>query len=701
MSTTMDRRHFMTALGGSITVLLNIDVRSLLAEPTQGRGYPTDLNAYLRIGEDGRIALFTGKIEMGQGVNTSLGQMLADELDVPLNFIDPVMGDTDVCPWDMGTFGSMTTRFFGPPLRRAGAEARSVLVQLAAERLQLPADRLDTRDGFVFDKQAPATRVGYGELVKGQKIERQVTAGVQPEPVAEHEVCNRPAPRIDAEAKVTGAAQYAGDIRLPGMLYGAVLRPPAHGARMLSVDTSGAEAISGARIIRDGDLVAVLHSSPDGAMEALTRVKAEWDVAEAQVTYRNIFEHLQQELPRAQSLAEAGTLGAGEAAAAKVEEVRYLNHYVAHSPMETHTACAQVEGGKVTVWAGTQTPFPCRDEVARELGLSPESVRVITPYVGGGFGGKTYNLQAVEAARLAKLSGSPVQVCWSRAEEFFHDRFRPAAVVRVRSGVDSAGRLALWDLETLYAGTNGAEPLYDIPNVRVQARGGWQGSGSRQPLAVGPWRAPGANTNVFAVESQIERMAVAAGEDPVAFRLKHLKDERARRVLRTAAERFGGSFARTPSGRGIGVAVSSEVGAFDAAIAQVSVDRASGNVKVERIVCVQDMGEIINPRGAQLQVEGCLTMGLGYALTEQVRFEGGRVLEQNFDSYLLPRFSWVPTIEVTLLDSPGIPPQGGGEAAIPLVGAMIANAIHDACGAWLVELPMTPARVKAALTAIG
>ena len=304
---TLDRREFMAALGGSLTVLLTVDLGDLLAEPQQGRGYPTDLNAYLRIGEDGRIALFTGKVELGQGANTLLAQMLAEELDVPLSSIDPVMGDTDVCPWDMGTFGSMTTRFFGPPLRRAGAEARAALVELAAEKLALPADRLDTRDGFVLDRQRPAVRVGYGELVKGRKIVRRVTTAVQPETVAEHDVCNRPAPRIDARLKVTGAARYAGDIRRPDMRYAAVLRPPAHGARMLSVDTSAAEAVAGVQVMRDGELLAVLHSLPDVAWQALARVKAEWELPAAAVTDRNIFEHLQQELPRAQSIAERGT----------------------------------------------------------------------------------------------------------------------------------------------------------------------------------------------------------------------------------------------------------------------------------------------------------------------------------------------------------------------------------------------------------
>lgn len=694
---TMDRREFVAALGGGLTVLLSVDVRALLAEPDQGRGYPADLNAYLRIGEDGRVTLFTGKIEMGQGVNTSLAQMLADELDVPLASIDPVMGDTDVCPSDMGTFGSMTIRFFGPPLRRAGAEARNALVELAAEKLGLPAERLDTRNGYVFDRQNAAVRTSYGELVKGQKLVRRVVTAVSPEAVAEHDVCNRPAPRIDARLKVTGAARYAGDIRRPGMQYAAVLRPPAHGATMRSVDTSAAESVAGARVLRDGDLVAVLHALPDAAAQALARVKAEWDIPAAAVTDRTIFEHLQQELPRAQSLAERGSVDAAAPGALKVAEARYLNHYVAHAPIETHTALAQVEPEKVTVWVSTQTPFSARDEIARALVVAPEKVRVVTPFVGGGFGGKTYNLQAVQAARLAKLAGVPVQVCWPRRDEFFHDRFRPAAVVRVRSGLDASGRLALWDFETLYAGTNGAEPIYEVPNVRVMARGGWQGNSPRQPLAVGPWRAPAANTNVFAVESQIDRMATAAGADPVSFRLAHLADERARRVLRMAAERFGGSFAPAPSGRGIGVAVCNEVGAFDAAIAQVQVDRATGRVQVQRIVCVQDMGEIINPRGAELQVEGCLTMGLGYALAEQVRFEGGRVVDENFDTYQLPRFSWVPQLEVVLVDNPGLAPQGGGESAIPLVGAVVANAIHDACGARLTELPMTPARVREAI----
>ncbi len=710
---TMDRREFVAVLGGGLTVLFSVDVSDLLAAlpADQQRGYPTDLNAYLRIGEDGRVSLFTGKIEMGQGVNTSLPQMLAEELDVPLAAIDAVMGDTDLCPWDMGTFGSMTTRFFGPPLRRAGAEARSALLELASERLGAPVARLDTRDGRIFDTRDPSSSVGYGELVRGRRLERTATAqGVATEgqaptavplqPMAEHTVCGVPTRRVDGRDKVTGDALYAGDVRLPDMLYASALRPPVHGAKLLDVDVSGAEAVEGSRVVRDGDLVAVLHPLPDAAMDAAARLEARWDEPEATVDNASIFEHLAASAPAAQLVAEEGSVAEGRRLGSRRVENTYYNHFVAHAPMEPHTAVARVDDDGATVWASTQTPFPCRDQVAEALGVPADKVRVITPYVGGGFGGKTYNRQAVEAARLSKLAGRPVQVMWSRREEFFYDRFRPAAVVKAAAALDDAGSPVLWELDTLYAGSGGAEPAYRFPHVRVTSAGGWQRQGQGQPLAVGPWRAPGANTNTFAAESQIDALAALAGRDPVSFRLDHLADPRAVRALRSAAERFGGEFAPAPSGRGVGVAAALEVGTWVAAVAQVAVDRPSGRVRVERIVVAQDMGEVINPEGATMQVESCITMGLGYALAEEVRFRGGAVLDQNFGTYHLPRFSWVPEIEVILVDNPDLSPQGGGEPAITIMGAVIANAIHDATGARLTTLPMTPGRVRAAVAAV-
>jgi nicotinate dehydrogenase subunit B len=323
---------------------------------------------------------------------------------------------------------------------------------------------------------------------------------------------------------------------------------------------------------------------------------------------------------------------------------------------------------------------------------------VIPPFVGGGFGGKTANQQGIEAARLAKKTGRPVQVAWSRAEEFFYDTFRPAAVVKISAGVGEAGRISFWDYTTYFAGARGAEHFYDIPNHRTMAApGGWRGGPGTHPFATGAWRAPGNNTNTFARESHIDILAAEVGIDPVVFRLRNLTDKKMRRVLETTAKTFEWKTAAAPSGRGRGVALGIDAGTFVGLAAEVAVDRATGRVEVKRLVCAQDMGLAINPEGATIQMEGCLMMGLGYALSEELRFSGGEILDTNFDTYEIPRFSWLPEIETVIIDAKGDPPQGGGEPAIVVVGAAIANAIFDAVGARVLRMPMTAERVKAAI----
>jgi isoquinoline 1-oxidoreductase len=352
----------------------------------------------------------------------------------------------------------------------------------------------------------------------------------------------------------------------------------------------------------------------------------------------------------------------------------------------------------VTVWASTQSPFGVKGEVARALGVTPENVRVITPFVGGGFGGKSQSSQAVEAAILAKAVGKPVQVCRTREEEFFQDTFRPAAVVKINSGVDNTGKIVFWDYTVYFAGERGGAQFYAIPHHRTAASGASWGSGTgSHPFATGAWRAPGNNTNTFARESQIDMMAAAAGVDPVEFRLKNLTDSRMVRVLKAAADKFGWRPGKAPSKRGYGVACGTDAGSYVAAIAEASVDANKGTVQVKRVVCAQDMGVVVNPEGAQIQMEGCITMGLGYALSEEIHFQNGKILDTNFDTYELPRFSWLPAIETVLVENNQLPPQGGGEPAIILMGALVANAIHDATGARLFQLPMTPERVKAAI----
>ncbi len=693
----LDRRDFIKLLGGGIIVLFDIDAWGL---PAQGRGpsYPSDLNAYLRIAEDGKVTVFTGKIEMGQGVMTSLAQEAADELGVAIESIHMIMGDTDQCPYDPGTYGSMTTRFFGPALRAAAAEARAVLLELAAEQLRVPKEKLSVENATVFVTTDKKTRVSYGQLARGRKITRKLEGKAVTKSVSEFAVMGKSIKRLDAREKVTGRAKYAGDLRLPGMLYARILRPPAHGATLKSADTSEAAKIPGVTIVNQDGMIAALHEDPEVAEQALARIRAEFQVPKPEVDNETIFDHLVRGFPKASEMDPRGNLAEGEKAAAALFEGRYVTAYGAHAPIETHTALAHLEGGRMTVWISTQSPFPNRQQIANALGMPLESVRVITPYVGGGFGGKNPAPQAIEAARLARITGRPVQVAYSRAEEFFYDTYRPAAVVRIKSGIDGAGRICLWDYSVYAAGSRAAEQFYDVPHNIIRVYGQGMGGGpSPHPFATGPWRAPGAPVNVFARESHIDIMAAKAKIDPLEFRLKNTSDKRMRSVLQAAAERFGWKPAPAPSGRGCGIACGIDSETYVAVIAAVTVDKTSGSVRVRRLVAAQDMGIVINPEGAVMQMEGCLMMGLGYSLAEDISFQGGQIFTRNFDSYEVPRFSWLPEIETVLVKNDELPPKGGGEPAIVPVGGAIANAIFDATGARLCRFPMTPERVKEAL----
>jgi len=491
----LSRRAFMRLMGGGLFIFFCLgNPLAAQQQPRQRRlrqNLPSDFNAFLRIGEDGRVSCFTGKIEMGQGIITSLAQILADELEVPLDSVDMVMGDTALCPWDMGTFGSMSTRFFGPPLRAAAAEARAVLIELAAEYLQTSSSQLTVEAGVIFHTSQSKKRVTYAQLTKGKRIARRLTRKAVLEKASEFTIVGVPVTRRDAEEKITGKAKFAGDIREPDMMYARIVRPPAHDAKLIRVDTSAVKKIKGAWLIEDDDLVAVLHEDPELAEEALRQIKAQWMKPLATVDETTIFDHLVKVAPEGQVVSQRGNLAEGKRISKSVVEHTYFDGYVAHAPIETHTALAKVKGDKATIWASTQTPFRLQEEAAATLGFPVEHVRVITPFVGGGFGGKTRNQQAVEAARLAKLSGKPVQVAWTRAEEFFYDTFRPAAIVKIKAGFNGSGLITLWDYGVYYAGERGASHFYNIPHHRTMAYGdGWRGTPGSHPFKTGAWRAP-------------------------------------------------------------------------------------------------------------------------------------------------------------------------------------------------------------------
>jgi nicotinate dehydrogenase subunit B len=693
----LNRREFIKGLGGGIIILFSAGGLSDADAQGRGRGERPDFNAYLRVGADGRVTCFTGKVELGQGVMTSLAQMLADELDVSMGSVDMVMGDTALCPYDAGTWGSMTTPYFGPVLRAAGAEARAVLMELAAEQLDVPGNRLDVKDGVVFDKTRAERKVTYAQLAKGKTIERHLEQKADLKAVSELKVIGKPHNRRDAVDKVTGKAKYTGDIRVTGMVCAKVLRPPAHRAKLKSLDTSEVEKIDGAQVVRDGDLIAVLHKNPDEAEKALTKIKADYDIPEAPFDDKSVFDYFIDNAADGEVGRQGGNIESGQKLAKDLVEGTYLNGYVSHATIETHTALAQFEGNKVTVWASTQTPFGLQREINRTFNIPIENVRVIAPFVGGGFGGKISNGQAIQAVRLAKAANKPIQLVWSRPDEFFYDTFRPAAVVKIKSGMTDSGKIVMWDYGIYGMGRRGADMFYNVPHHRITISRRLKNGSGMHLFATGPWRAPDNNTNSFARESHIDVMAVRAGMDPLEFRLKNLTDERMRGVLKAAAEKFGWTAAKAPSGRGFGIACGSDVNVPVALIAEVKVDKQTGNVQVKRVVCAQDMGLVINPEGAKLQVEGCITMGLGYALTEEVHFNGGSILDLHFGTYKLPRFSWVPEIETVLIKADDSPARGGGEPAIICMGGVIANAIYDATGARVCQLPITPERIKQAL----
>ncbi len=705
------RRDFMKMVGGGIVVFFAVDsiTEAFQQGPPPGRGggfagfggppggAPADLNAYLKIGEDGIVTAFSGKIEQGQGNMTALAQMAADELGVSLNSIHMIMGDTDLCPYDMGTFGSMSIRNYGPALRSAAAEARAILLDMASEQLKVPKDQLKVENGTIYVGSDKKTQVTFAQLAKGQKITRKLDKKPEVKPPSEFTLIGKSPARLDGREKVTGKAQYAGDIRFPGLLYAKLLRPPAHSATLKNVDISAAQKFPSAIVINQDGMIAVLHEDPEAAEKALATIKADYDTPAPTVDEISIFDQLLKSGQKPQERERKGDLAAGENAATAIFEGKYLNGYGAHASIETHTACAKMDGEKMTLWLSTQTPFPAQQQIAQALKMDAKNVRVVTPFVGGGFGGKSAGPQAIEAARLAKITGKPVQVSFSRAEEFFYDSYRPAAIVRIKSGVDSAGKICLWDYHVYSAGTRSAEQFYDVPNNLQSAYGGVFGGGpSVHPFSTGAWRAPGANLNVFARESQIDIMAAKLKIDPLEFRLKNTSDPRMRRVLEAVAQRFGYKSAAGPSGRGIGIACGIDAESYVAQIAEVKLDK-SNKVTVKKVVCAQDMGVVINPEGAKMQIEGCIMMGLGYTLSEDIRFKGGEILTTNFDDYAMPRFSWLPEIDAFLIKNDELTAKGGGEPAIVPVGGAIANAIFDAIGARVFQMPMTPERITKAL----
>jgi nicotinate dehydrogenase subunit B len=676
-----EERDYFDILPEGLVVVLD-------PERTRDPGrWVTSAGAWIHVGADGAVTAFTGKVDVGQDNRTALSLRVAEELRVPLAGVRLVMGDTDVCPFDMGTFGSRSMPDAGEHLRQAAAATRECLVGLAADRWRVEAGGLTASEGCIREPRGGRT-AAYGELVTGMRRMEIAAPGAPLTPGPSERIVGRPTSRLTAAEIVTGAKRYPSDLSRPGMLHGRVLRPPALGARLRSVKLARARAVPGAIVLREGAFVGVAAPDPFTAGRALKAIEAQWDL-EAQPSEAELIDHL-----RTHPVEDGGWEGAfhdeigdpdGALAAAPVKlAATYTTAYIAHVPLETHVALAEWDGaGRLTVWTGTQQPFGVRGELAEALGVPEERVRVIVPDTGGGFGGKHAGAVATEAARLARASGRPVKVRWSRGEEFSWGYLRPAAVIDVRSGARADGVITAWELRNTNSGRFGVVGPYEIPNQRLE----FQPAAS--PLPQGSYRALAATANHFARESHMDELANALGADPLALRLRHLQDERLAAVLRAAAKRAG--WARRPRrpGLGMGIAGGVEKGARVAACAEVRVGD-DGRLEVLRIVTAFECGAIVNPDGLTNQIEGATVMGLGAALFEAIHFAEGKVLNASLSDYRVPRLGDVPLIEVVLLDRRDLPSAGAGETPIIAVAPALANAIFAATGVRLRALPLVP-----------
>jgi isoquinoline 1-oxidoreductase len=693
------RRDFFKALGGGLLIVFAL--KGALAQDESGgrrgggnRGgggaLPQEVSAWLHVGDDGAVTAYTGKVEMGQGIRTSLAQAVAEELRAPLESVRLLMGDTDQTPYDQGTFGSRSTPTMNPQLRRAAAAAREMLIDLAADRLKVERESLVAAGGRVT--HPPTKRsLGYGELAKGLTFVKAIDAGVALTPADKWEVLGKSAPKVTGRAVVTGKHRYTSDMKRPGMLYGKVLRPSAIGATLSSVDTKGAEAMAGVVVVRDGEFVGVAAPTTQTASQALAAIRPEWKTT-PQPSSEEIFDYFKKNASEeggrgARPEYVRGSISDGLAAAKQKLEGKYTVAYIAHAPLEPRAAVAEWTSGKLTVWTGTQRPFGVRGELAEAFRIPETQVRVIVPDTGSAYGGKHTGEAAVEAARLAKAAGRPVKLVWTREEEFTWAYFRPGGLIEVKSGAADDGRVTAWEFHNYNSGAAGIRAPYDIAHQRIEFHQ------THSPLRQGSYRALAATANNFARETHMDELARALKLEPLELRRRNLKDERLVAVLEAAAKAFGWGKSARVAGRGVGLACGNEKGGYVATCAEVAVDGAGG-VKVLRVVTAFECGAIVNPDGLKNQVEGAIIQGLGGALFESVEFRDGHVLNPRFSLYRVPRFGDVPALETVLLDRKDLPSAGAGESPLIALAPALGNAIFDATGVRLRSLPLVPKGLK-------
>lgn len=685
----LDRRKFFQLFGGGLAVAFVLhDLFSFAGDvaPSETSNVPTNqVGAWIHIGEDGKVSVYTGKVEVGQNIRTSLSQIVAEELYVPLSSIHMIMGDTDLVPYDAGTFGSRSTPQMGTQLRRAAATLRQALLEMAAKNWNTEASALQANEGTITHPQNQ-NKVTYGALTRGQQLLIPINDAVAVRPASEWKVAGKTVPKVGGRDFITGRHQYVSDMKLPGMVYGKVLRAPSYGAQLVDVDVSLAQAMPGVVVVRDGQFVGVVAPTAQAAQKALQAIQAKWEETPHQVSSANIFDHLVSSANgRSDNRGNnKGDVEEGLKAADFTHHKKYNLHYIAHVPLEPRAAVAEWKDEKLTVWTGTQRPFGVQESLAETFRIPKEQVRVIMPDTGSGYGGKHTGEAAIEAARLAQAARKPVKVVWTRKEEFTWAYFRPAGVIEVQSGVKKDGSITAWKFTNYNSGPAGLNTQYSISHQQIAH------IPSDTPLRQGSYRGLAAPANVFARECHIEDMARLVRMDSFAFRMKNLNDERLKAVLEAAVKAFGWKgVSRQPDGRGFGMSCGFEKGGYVGTCAEVYVG-ANKQVKVVRVVQAFECGAIVNPHHLEAQVLGCIVQALGGALFESIDFADGKIKNGSMASYRVPRFSDMPKIEIITIDRKDLPSAGAGEASFIGVAPAIRNAILDATGVGLSSLPLLP-----------
>jgi isoquinoline 1-oxidoreductase len=690
----LERRNFLKLLGGGVLICVAAPfsmAQESGAATRGGRELPHDLSSWLHIAGDGKVTIFTGKVEIGQNIRTSLTQAVAEELRAPIDAVDLVMGDTDLTPHDAGTFGSRTTPTMAPQLRAAAAAARELLLDLAAEHWKAERSTLTAVDGKIANPKTGET-LGYGALTGGKELIKVINHDATLTPAKDWKLAGTPAPKVNGRAFVTGEHQYTSDLHRPGMLYGKVLRPTGFDATLTSVSTAKADSMPGVVVVHDGDFIGVAASDQQKAREAVDAIKAEWKVP-AQLSDATLFDYLKKNSgPPQVTLKHEGGYAEQVMAAAEVKlAATYTVDYIAHVPLEPRAAVAEWNGDKLTVWTGTQRPFAVRDQMSLPLRTSFGKVRVIVPDTGSAYGGKHTGEVAIEAARLAKAAGKPVKVVWTREEEFTWAYFRPAGVIEVRSGAQKDGTLVAWEFQNYNSGPAAIATPYKVASQRIEYY-----PAAEEPLRQGSYRGLAATANHFARESHMDELAHALGMDPLKFRLKNLADPRLTAVLQAAADKFGWDGKKSTSQRGFGIACGIEKGGYVATCAEVEMltqknaakNPETQNIRIVRVVEAFECGAVVNPNGLRNQISGAIVQAIGGALFERIRFAEGKITNAHMNQYRVPRFSDVPEIEVVLVDRKDLPSAGAGETPIVGLAPAVANAIFAASGKRIRTMPL-------------